>query len=100
MSILPVIFGVSFYSALAFVWVKGVRYLKKHAPQHLPGFHMILTVIRMISILTVIGLYLIFISESQEETEAFVIMMLSNVCSDDDGHIINKTLNRCISYTI
>lgn len=77
MSILPVIFGVSFYSALAFVWVKGVRYLKKHAPQHLPGFHMILTVIRMISILTVIGLYLIFISESQEETEAFVIMMLS-----------------------
>ena len=23
-----------------------------------------------------------------------------NVCSDDDGHIINKTLNRCISYTI
>lgn len=56
---------------------KGSEVFKKHAPQHLPGFHMILTVIRMISILTVIGLYLIFISESQEETEAFVIMMLS-----------------------
>ena len=56
---------------------KGSEVFKKPAPQHLPGFHMILTVIRMISILTVIGLYLIFISESQEETEAFVIMMLS-----------------------
>ena len=65
MSILPVIFGVSFYSAL--VWVKGVRYLKKHAPQHLPGFHMILTVIRMISILTVIGLYLYLYQKARKK---------------------------------
>ena len=37
MSILPVIFGVSFYSALAFVWVKGVRYLKNMLPNIFRG---------------------------------------------------------------
>ena len=70
MSILTVLLGVSLYVVLGTAWIKGAGYVKKH-------FHMILTIIRVISILTVIGLYLIFVSESQQESVSFVIMMLA-----------------------
>lgn len=77
MSILTVLLGVSLYVVLGTAWIKGASYVKKHSPEHLPNFHMMLTIIRVISILTVIGLYLIFVSESQQESVSFVIMMLA-----------------------
>lgn len=100
MSILPVIFGVSFYSALAFVWVKGVRYLKKTCSPTSSGvpydfdsyqddFHF--NSDRIIS-----DIYI----RKPGRNRGFCNHDAFNVCSDDDGHIINKTLNRCISYTI
>ena len=77
MPVFAVVFGVSLYSVLGMIWIKGVDYVKANSPKYLPSFYMILAVIRMVSILTVIGLYLLFISKSQEESVTFVIMMLS-----------------------
>lgn len=98
MSILTVLLGVSLYMVLGTAWIKGAGYVKKHSPEHLPNFHMILTIIRVISILTVIGLYLIFVSESQQESVSFVIMMLAMLCTNDDRCVINKTLDECIKH--
>ena len=86
MSILTVLLGVSLYVVLGTAWIKGAGYVKKHSPEHLPNFHMMLTIIRVISILTVIGLYLIFVSESQQES------------ANDDRCVINKTLDECIKH--
>lgn len=77
MSILTVFLGVTLYVVLGMIWIKGASYVKEHSPKHLPNFYMTLTVIRVTSILMMIGLYLVFVSKSYRESISFVIMMLA-----------------------
>ena len=77
MSILTVFLGVTLYVVLGMIWIKGASYVKEHSPKHLPNFYMTLTVIRVTSILMVIGLYSVFVSKSYRESIHFVIMMLA-----------------------
>lgn len=77
MSILTVFLGVTMYVILGMIWIKGVSYVREHSPKHLPNFYMTLTVIRVTSILMVIGLYLVFVSKSYRESVSFVVMMLA-----------------------
>ena len=57
MSILTVFLGVTLYVVLGMIWIKGASYVKEHSPKHLPNFYMTLTVIRVTSILMVIGFW-------------------------------------------
>ena len=78
MSILTVLLGVTLYVVLGMmIWIKGASYVKEHSPKHLPNFYMTLTVIRITSILIVIGLYLVFVSKSYRESVSFIVMMLA-----------------------
>jgi len=77
MSILTVFLGVTLYVILGMIWIKGASYVREHSPKHLLNFYMTLTVIRVTSILMVIGLYLVFVSKSYRESVSFVVMMLA-----------------------
>ena len=77
MSILTVFLGVTLYVILRMIWIKGASYVREHSPKHLLNFYMTLTVIRVTSILMVIGLYLVFVSKSYRESVSFVVMMLA-----------------------
>ena len=77
MSILTVSLGVTLYVILGMIWIKGASYVREHSPKHLLNFYMTLTVIRVTSILMVIGLYLVFVSKSYRESVSFVVMMLA-----------------------
>lgn len=74
---LPAIFiGLCLYSLLGTAWVKGYDAVKRHSPDYLPQFYLIMAVIRVVFVLTAIGVYLLFISQSHGESVAFVVMML------------------------
>jgi uncharacterized Tic20 family protein len=74
---LPVsIFGLCFYGLLGAAWVKGYDAVKQHAPDYFPQFYLVMAVIRVVFVLTAIGVYLLVLSQSHEESVAFVVMMM------------------------
>ncbi len=61
-----------FFVFLGTAYVKGYDLVKEKSPEHLPQFYLIMTTIRMILVLTVIGLYVLF-TENREDTIHFVL---------------------------
>ncbi len=61
-----------FFVFLGAVYVKGYDLVKEKSPDHLPQFYLIMTTIRMVLILTMIGLYVLF-TENREDAIHFAI---------------------------
>ena len=53
-------------------YVKGYDIVKAKSPEHLPHFYLIMTTVRMLLILTAIGIYVLF-TDSREDTVRFAI---------------------------
>ena len=57
---------------LGVAYVKGYDMVKARSPEHLPRYYLIMTTIRMLLILTVVGLYALF-TDNREDTIHFAI---------------------------
>lgn len=75
-SLSAIFFGLCLYSLLGAAWVKGYAFVKRHSPDYLPQFYLAMAVIRVLFVLTAIGVYMLVISQSHEESVAFVVMMM------------------------
>ena len=58
---------------LGAAYVKGYDLVKKKSPEHLPHFYLIMATIRMLLVLTVVGIYALF-SDSREDTIRFALI--------------------------
>ncbi|MBP3790383.1 MAG: hypothetical protein J6I52_12305 [Prevotella sp.] len=58
------------------IYVKGYDLVKEKSPDHLPQFYLIVAVVRIILILTVIGVYVLFAS-SREDAIHFALACLA-----------------------
>ena len=75
-----------FFILLGVAYVKGYDVVKAHSPEHLPHYYLIMATIRMLLILTVIGLYVLF-TDSREDAIHFslacigmyVVMMVTTL---------------------
>ena len=76
MSIAALVFSVVFFSLLGLAWVSGLSFVRKHLPDYLVPFYMLMAAVRFVSILTVIGIYAFCISESRENTLSFAALFL------------------------
>ena len=56
-------------------YVKGYDLVKRKSPEHLPQFYLIMTTIRMLLVLTVVGLYVLF-TENREDSIRFALTFL------------------------
>ena len=65
-----------FFTAIGAIWIVGYNYVKKHYPANLPHFYMVLAVVRVVLILTFVGVYILFISKSTAESRVFAIMVI------------------------
>ncbi len=61
-----------FFVVLGTAYVKGYDLVKEKSPQYLPQFYLIMTTIRIILVLTVIGLYVLF-TENREDAIHFAL---------------------------
>ncbi|MBQ9676634.1 MAG: hypothetical protein IJV44_00685 [Prevotella sp.] len=73
--ILEVILSALFFTLLGILYVKGYDIVKRHSPDHLPHFYLIMATIRMLLVATVIGLY-VFFTENREDAIRFAIIYI------------------------
>lgn len=73
--ILEVILSALFFTLLGILYVKGYDIVKRHSPDHLPHFYLIMATIRMLLVATVVGLY-VFFTENREDAIRFAIIYI------------------------
>lgn len=76
MSLPELAFSLVFFSLLGLAYVKGYDFVKKHAPEHLVHFYLIMTAIRMMMVITVVAIYTLLISQSREDSIHFAAWFL------------------------
>ena len=59
-----------FFIVLGVAYVKGYDFVKKHSPDHLVHFYLIMATIRMLLVATIVGLY-VFFTENREDAIHF-----------------------------
>lgn len=74
-STLTICLSLMLFAVLGTGWVKGWDMVKAKMPQQLMKFCMAYTAFRMTTILLFAGVYVLFISESIEESKSFVLMI-------------------------
>ena len=67
--------SVLFFTLLGVAYVKGYDLVKKHSPDHLVHFYLIMATIRMLLVVTVVGLY-VFFTENREDAIHFAALFL------------------------
>jgi len=73
--ILEIFLSVLFFTLLGVAYVMGYDVVKHRSPEHLPHFYLIMATIRMLLVVTVVGLY-VFFTESREDSIHFAVMIL------------------------
>ena len=69
------VFSILFFTLLGVAYVKGYDLVKKHSPDHLVHFYLIMATIRMLLVATVVGLY-VFFTENREDAIHFAIIFI------------------------
>ncbi len=69
------VLSILFFTLLGVAYVKGYDFVKKHSPDHLVHFYLIMATIRMLLVATVIGLY-VFFTENREDAIHFAIIFI------------------------
>ena len=64
-----------FFTLLGVAYVKGYDIVKRHSPDHLVHFYLIMATIRMLLVATVVGLY-VFFTENREDAIHFAALFL------------------------
>ena len=73
--ILEIILSALFFTFLGILYVRGYDIVKKHSPEHLPHFYLIMATIRMLLVATVVALY-VFFTENRENAISFAIIFI------------------------
>jgi cytochrome c biogenesis factor len=73
--VVEIVLSVLFFTLLGVAYVKGYDIVKRHAPDHLVHFYLIMATIRMLLVLTVVGLYVCF-TENREDAIRFAILFI------------------------
>ena len=67
--------SVLFFTLLGVSYVKGYDIVKRHSPDHLVHFYLIMATIRMLLVLTIVGLYVYF-TENREDAIHFAAIFI------------------------
>ena len=69
------VLSILFFTLLGVAYVKGYDLVKKHSPDHLVHFYLIMATRRMRLVATVVGLY-VFFTENREDAIHFAIIFI------------------------
>ena len=70
-----IVLSVLFFTLLGVAYVEGYDIVKRHSPDHLAHFYLIMATIRMLLIATVIALY-VFLAPDREDAIRFAAIIL------------------------
>lgn len=69
---MEIILSAIFFTVLGVAYVKGYDAVKGKSPDRLPQFYLIMATIRMVLVLTVVGLYAL-LSDNRDDTIKFAL---------------------------
>lgn len=75
LSIMTIACCACFFTVLGILWVWGYDVVKRRSPENLPKFYLVLAVVRILAVLTLAGVYILFISRSAGQSKAFALMV-------------------------
>ena len=70
------VLSVLFFTLLGVAYVKGYDLVKRHSPDHLVHFYLIMAIIRMLLVATVVGLYVFFTDNRQDAIHFAAIIII------------------------
>ena len=73
--ILEVSLSALFFTLLGVAYVKGYDVVKRHSPEHLVHFYLIMATVRMLLVGTIVALYVIF-AENRENAIRFAAIFI------------------------
>jgi cytochrome c biogenesis factor len=73
--ILEAVLSALFFTLLGVAYVKGYDAVKRHSPEHLVQFYLIMATVRMLLIATVVALYVLF-AKNREDAIPFAAMFI------------------------
>ena len=65
-----------FFVVLGATWITGYNVVRRLSPRNLPRLYLLLAIVRIVAMLTVAGIYIVFVSRSLAESKAFAVMAL------------------------
>ena len=68
-------FAALFFTLLGVAYVKGYDLVKSRSPEHLVHFYLVMATIRMLLVVTVVGLY-VFFAPNREDAIHFAVIIL------------------------
>lgn len=68
-------FAALFFTLLGGAYVKGYDLVKSRSPEHLVHFYLVMATIRMLLVVTVVGLY-VFFAPNREDAIHFAVIIL------------------------
>lgn len=74
--VLQVLFGLLFFTLLGLAYVKGYDVVKRHSPEHLVNFYLIMATVRMLLVGTVVALYVLLIASNREDAIRFALIYI------------------------
>ncbi|MBO4810999.1 MAG: hypothetical protein J5552_05460 [Prevotella sp.] len=74
--VIEVLFGLLFFTLLGMAYVKGYDVVKKHSPEHLVHFYLIMATVRMLLVGTVVALYVLLIASNREDAIRFALIYI------------------------
>jgi hypothetical protein len=74
--VLQVLFGLLFFTLLGLAYVKGYDVVKRHSPEHLVHFYLIMATVRMLLVGTVVALYVLLIASNREDAIRFALIYI------------------------
>ena len=84
---LEILLSALFFILLGTAYVKGYDVVKRHSPDHLVHFYLIMATVRMLLVGTVVALYVLF-AENRDDAIRFalifiimyIVMMVTTLC--------------------
>ncbi len=75
MSVLTISLSALFFVILGTAYVKGLGFVKRHVPEHMVHFYLIMATIRMLLVATIVVLY-VLLSDNRDDSIGFAAMFL------------------------
>ena len=76
MMVTQLLFAVFLFTLLGMAYVKGYDVVKRHSPQHLVHFYLIMATVRMLIVATAVAIYVLLIAKSRDDAISFALIII------------------------
>jgi hypothetical protein len=74
--LIEIFLSALFFTLIGVAYVKGYDMVKRHSPEHLVHFYLIMATVRMLLVGTAVALYVLLIASNREDAIRFALIYI------------------------